>query len=141
MGKSQISSSREWPNQRSCCSVSPSFPSPTVAIMQWKHEVLSHTDGLKVLVWHGFSRETNHKELAKYDVVRKSPSPTSPQPFTYPTGFDHLLYLGKVSLVIQPEPPCIHSILAAFASKRLALNVIKPSSKRGRLCTKSSGKE
>lgn len=42
---------------------------PTVAIMQWKHEVLSHTDGLKVLVWHGTSRETSHKELAKYDVV------------------------------------------------------------------------
>ncbi|KAF8629639.1 hypothetical protein AX15_003370 [Amanita polypyramis BW_CC] len=42
---------------------------PTVAIMQWKQEVLSHTDGLKVLVWHGASRETNHKELAKYDIV------------------------------------------------------------------------
>ncbi|KAF8351074.1 SNF2 family N-terminal domain-containing protein [Amanita rubescens] len=42
---------------------------PTVAIIQWKHEVLSHTDGLQVLVWHGSSRETSHKELAKYDVV------------------------------------------------------------------------
>ncbi|PFH50572.1 hypothetical protein AMATHDRAFT_3854 [Amanita thiersii Skay4041] len=42
---------------------------PTVAIMQWKHEVLTHTDGLKVLVWHGASRETNHKEFKKYDVV------------------------------------------------------------------------
>lgn len=42
---------------------------PTVAVMQWKHEVLSHTDGLKVLVWHGPYRETNHTELAKYDVV------------------------------------------------------------------------
>ncbi|KAK2462283.1 hypothetical protein APHAL10511_005589 [Amanita phalloides] len=42
---------------------------PTVAIMQWKHEVLSHTDGLKVLVWHGASRETSYEELMKYHVV------------------------------------------------------------------------
>ncbi|KAF8883413.1 SNF2 family N-terminal domain-containing protein [Infundibulicybe gibba] len=42
---------------------------PTVAIMQWKNEINAHTDGLKVLVWHGSSRETDLKELKKYDVV------------------------------------------------------------------------
>ncbi|KAF8164913.1 SNF2 family N-terminal domain-containing protein [Crassisporium funariophilum] len=42
---------------------------PTVAIMQWRNEIASHTDGLKVLVWHGSSRESNIKELVKYDVV------------------------------------------------------------------------
>ena len=43
--------------------------SPTVALMQWKHEIESHTEGLKVLVWHGGNRNTNVKEIAKYDVV------------------------------------------------------------------------
>ncbi|KAG6912757.1 hypothetical protein DXG01_012401, partial [Tephrocybe rancida] len=42
---------------------------PTVAVMQWRNEIETHTDGLKVLVWHGSSRETNHNELKKYDVV------------------------------------------------------------------------
>ncbi|KAG5642615.1 hypothetical protein DXG03_002485 [Asterophora parasitica] len=42
---------------------------PTVAVMQWRNELQSHTDGLKVLVWHGSSRESNTKELQKYDVV------------------------------------------------------------------------
>ncbi|KAF7330865.1 ATP-dependent helicase rhp16 [Mycena venus] len=42
---------------------------PTVAIMQWKNEIAAHTDGLKVLVWHGSGRESNPDELAKYDVV------------------------------------------------------------------------
>ncbi|KAF8576222.1 hypothetical protein K439DRAFT_1367824 [Ramaria rubella] len=42
---------------------------PTVAIMQWKNEVEAHTDGFKVLVWHGSSREQNIKELQKNDVV------------------------------------------------------------------------
>ncbi|KAF5371952.1 hypothetical protein D9615_008067 [Tricholomella constricta] len=42
---------------------------PTVAVMQWRNEIESHTDGLKVLVWHGSSRESDIKELKKYDVV------------------------------------------------------------------------
>jgi hypothetical protein len=31
---------------------------------------MAHADGLNVLVWHGQSRESNIKELKKYDVVR-----------------------------------------------------------------------
>ena len=46
------------------------FYSPTVAIMQWRNEIEAHTDGLKVLIWHGSSRESDIKELKKYDVVR-----------------------------------------------------------------------
>ncbi|KAL0949077.1 hypothetical protein HGRIS_009172 [Hohenbuehelia grisea] len=42
---------------------------PTVAIMQWRNEIASHTDGMKVLVWHGASRESDIKEMQKYDVV------------------------------------------------------------------------
>lgn len=42
---------------------------PTVAVMQWKNEIAAHTEGLKVLVWHGSSRESNCEELQKYDVV------------------------------------------------------------------------
>lgn len=43
---------------------------PTVAVMQWRNEIEAHTDGLKVLVWHGSGRETSAKTLASYDVVR-----------------------------------------------------------------------
>ncbi|KAJ6516407.1 SNF2 family N-terminal domain-containing protein [Mycena sanguinolenta] len=42
---------------------------PTVAIMQWKNEIAAHTDGLRVLIWHGSGRESNPDELKKYDVV------------------------------------------------------------------------
>ncbi|KAJ7047850.1 SNF2 family N-terminal domain-containing protein [Mycena alexandri] len=42
---------------------------PTVAIMQWKNEIAAHTDGLRVLIWHGAGRESNPGELEKYDVV------------------------------------------------------------------------
>ncbi|PCH41548.1 hypothetical protein WOLCODRAFT_70089 [Wolfiporia cocos MD-104 SS10] len=42
---------------------------PTVAIMQWRNEIGAHTNGFKVLVWHGSSRESDAKELRKYDVV------------------------------------------------------------------------
>ncbi|OSX60483.1 hypothetical protein POSPLADRAFT_1147183 [Postia placenta MAD-698-R-SB12] len=42
---------------------------PTVAIMQWRNEIQAHTDGLKVLVWHGASRETDIKQMRKFDVV------------------------------------------------------------------------
>lgn len=38
--------------------------------MQWRNEINSHTTGLKVLVWHGASRESDAKELKKFDVVR-----------------------------------------------------------------------
>jgi len=37
--------------------------------MQWRNEIETHSEGLKVLVWHGASRESNVKELKKYDVV------------------------------------------------------------------------
>jgi SNF2 family DNA or RNA helicase len=47
--------------------------SPTVAIMQWRNEIASHTDGLKVLVWHGAARKSDVEELKKYDVVCLSP--------------------------------------------------------------------
>ncbi|CAL1703495.1 unnamed protein product [Somion occarium] len=42
---------------------------PTVAVMQWKNEIEAHSEGMKVLVWHGASRESDVKELKKYDVV------------------------------------------------------------------------
>ncbi|KAG8913553.1 DNA repair protein rad16, partial [Tulasnella sp. 418] len=42
---------------------------PTVAVMQWKNEIEAHTNGLKISIFHGAGRETNVKELAKYDVV------------------------------------------------------------------------
>jgi len=45
------------------------FSSPTVAVMQWRNELNAHTDGLKVLVWHGSSRESDVQALKKYDVV------------------------------------------------------------------------
>lgn len=38
--------------------------------MQWRNEIETHTDGMKVLVWHGASRESDIDELQKYDVVR-----------------------------------------------------------------------
>ncbi|KAJ3553956.1 hypothetical protein NM688_g3351 [Phlebia brevispora] len=42
---------------------------PTVAVMQWKNEIEAHSEGMKVLVWHGASRETDAKALKKFDVV------------------------------------------------------------------------
>lgn len=42
---------------------------PTVAIMQWRNEIQTHTTGMDVLVWHGASRNTDPEELKKYDVV------------------------------------------------------------------------
>ncbi|KAF9526260.1 SNF2 family N-terminal domain-containing protein [Crepidotus variabilis] len=52
---------------------SPSKPNlivaPTVAVIQWKNEIEAHTDGLKVLVWHGSSRETDMEQLKKFDVI------------------------------------------------------------------------
>jgi DNA repair protein RAD16 len=40
--------------------------------MQWRNELDAHTDGLKVLVWHGGSRESDVEVLKKYDVVSDS---------------------------------------------------------------------
>lgn len=37
--------------------------------MQWKNEIEAHTEGFKVYMFHGGSRERSTKELAKYDVV------------------------------------------------------------------------
>lgn len=45
--------------------------SPTVAVMQWRNEIRAHTNGLKVLVWHGSSRESDTTLLKEYDVVRQ----------------------------------------------------------------------
>ncbi|KAF5320985.1 hypothetical protein D9619_001153 [Psilocybe cf. subviscida] len=45
---------------------------PTVAIMQWRNEIEAHTDGLKVVVWHGSARESDISQLQKYDVVLTS---------------------------------------------------------------------
>ncbi|EAU80544.2 DNA repair protein rad16 [Coprinopsis cinerea okayama7 len=42
---------------------------PTVAIMQWRNEIAAHTEGVKVLVWHGASRESDAAQLKKFDVV------------------------------------------------------------------------
>ncbi|KAG6878349.1 hypothetical protein C0993_008107 [Termitomyces sp. T159_Od127] len=42
---------------------------PTVAVMQWRNEIETHSIGMKVLVWYGSSRVTDHNELKKYDVV------------------------------------------------------------------------
>ena len=37
--------------------------------MQWRNEIEKYTDGLKVTIWHGSSREAKASELKKYDVV------------------------------------------------------------------------
>lgn len=45
---------------------------PTVAILQWRNEIESFTDGFKIAIWHGASRESNMDELQKYDVVSQT---------------------------------------------------------------------
>lgn len=43
---------------------------PTVAIMQWKEEILKHTDNaLSVHVFHGSNRTKKQSDLEKFDVV------------------------------------------------------------------------
>lgn len=43
---------------------------PTVAIMQWKSEIEKYTGtALSVYVFHGSSKTTDHKELAKHNVI------------------------------------------------------------------------
>lgn len=41
--------------------------------MQWRNEILAHTDGLSVLIWQGASRVSDIAELQKYDVVSTPP--------------------------------------------------------------------
>ncbi|TIA73996.1 hypothetical protein E3P92_01431 [Wallemia ichthyophaga] len=45
---------------------------PTIAVVQWKNEIESYTDGMNVLLWHGASRTKNIADLKKYDVVMTS---------------------------------------------------------------------
>lgn len=52
------------------CLSSSRSQSPTVAVMQWKNEIETHSTGMDVLVWHGAARDNNIKTLKKYDVVR-----------------------------------------------------------------------
>ncbi|KAG8989917.1 DNA repair protein rad16, partial [Tulasnella sp. 427] len=42
---------------------------PTVAIMQWKNEIDLHTQGFKVVIYHGQARTKDSDELGKADVV------------------------------------------------------------------------
>jgi DNA repair protein RAD16 len=42
---------------------------PTVAVMQWRNEIETHTSGMKVIVWHGASRASDAKALEDCDVV------------------------------------------------------------------------
>ncbi|KAF8308831.1 hypothetical protein DL93DRAFT_2063577 [Clavulina sp. PMI_390] len=42
---------------------------PTVAIMQWRNEIETHTTGFSVCVWHGGSREKKISDIAKHDIV------------------------------------------------------------------------
>lgn len=43
---------------------------PTVAIMQWREEILKHTDNaLTVHVFHGSNRTKKQSDLEKFDVV------------------------------------------------------------------------
>ncbi|PWN42300.1 hypothetical protein IE81DRAFT_290445 [Ceraceosorus guamensis] len=45
---------------------------PTVAIMQWKHEIAKYTEDFKVMVWHGATRESDVDEIRRNDVVLTS---------------------------------------------------------------------
>jgi hypothetical protein len=60
--------------------------------MQWRNEIAVHTDGMKVLVWHGASRISDVQELKKYDVVRLSLCDSCPLPLIvcFMVGFDNL---------------------------------------------------
>ncbi|KAG9317078.1 P-loop containing nucleoside triphosphate hydrolase protein [Chiua virens] len=42
---------------------------PTVAIMQWRNEISTHTEGMNVLIWHGANRTIDPKQLKECDVV------------------------------------------------------------------------
>ncbi|KAJ1920409.1 DNA repair protein rad16 [Mycoemilia scoparia] len=42
---------------------------PTVALMQWKSEILQHTDALSVYLYYGQQRTKDQDELLKHDVI------------------------------------------------------------------------
>jgi DNA repair protein RAD16 len=43
---------------------------PVVALRQWKSEIEAHSEGLKVLIWHGQGRDKNSmKDLKKYNII------------------------------------------------------------------------
>lgn len=68
--------------------------------MQWKNEIETHTDGNKVLVWHGASRETDVDELKKYDVVSA-------------------LHLSTLSSITRLKVLTTYAVLERFAALRL----------------------
>lgn len=76
-----------------------SLDSPTVAIMQWKNEIEAHTDGMKVLIWHGHARESDVKELKKYDVVSYQHMLVTVRALNGCIGFKYLRGPGKVYLL------------------------------------------
>jgi len=71
--------------------------------MQWRNEIATHTDGLKVLVWHGASRKSDIKEMIKYDVVCQLASLVHSLMSNFRTDFDHLLCIGKVDHFLNSE--------------------------------------
>jgi hypothetical protein len=100
-----------------------SFRRPTVAVMQWKNEIAAHTEGLSVLIWHGASRESDIKQLKKYDVVWQC--------------FDERTLVvdslrGRLSLLMPSW-----KVVSGNNSK--VLNARERLSKRSHLCTESSG--
>ncbi|KIY66785.1 hypothetical protein CYLTODRAFT_354438 [Cylindrobasidium torrendii FP15055 ss-10] len=80
---------------------------PTVAIMQWRNEIQTHTDGMKVLVWHGASRENDIKELKKYDVVLSTYSVVESSFRKQEKGFER--QKGNKRVMITQKSP-IHQI-------------------------------
>lgn len=63
--------------------------------MQWRNELNAHTDGLKVLVWHGGSRESDTEVLKKYDVVSDYLNSSNEVNLVI-AGPDHLCGYGEV---------------------------------------------
>jgi len=91
------------------------YASPTVAIMQWRNELATHTDGMKVLVWHGASREWDVKELKKYDVVLSSPLDQYCIKSNDNIGFDNICCHGKVLYFYQSTPrACSYTTNSCF---------------------------
>ena len=68
--------------------------------MQWRNELNTHTDGLKVLVWHGGSRESDIEVLKKYDVVSDCLNPSTGINMVI-AGSDHLRGYGEVKSIIH----------------------------------------
>lgn len=92
--------------------------------MQWRNELDAHTNGLKVLVWHGASRKSDTSEIEKYDVVLT----------TYAV-------LERCALLFA----CLHSQFIAHClavvseNRKKASNGRATSSRRNRPCTKFTG--